>query len=143
MSKTQKRFVKIFPSVLVLAFTCICSGQSGRVISEQANLRGTPSESGRIIEAIPRNTSIDVIKQNSTWFLVQTSELVGWLHGNTIELDNAVTVTKTPRIRALRSTPAVNRSSPGGYLYRWGPRGGCFYINSSGNKIYVDHSYCR
>lgn len=24
-----------------------------------------------------------------------------------------------------------------------GPRGGCFYINSNGNKTYVDRSCCR
>jgi hypothetical protein len=27
--------------------------------------------------------------------------------------------------------------------YYTGPRGGCYYINSSGNKQYVDRSYCR
>ncbi|GGH20388.1 hypothetical protein FAZ19_09910 [Sphingobacterium alkalisoli] len=24
-----------------------------------------------------------------------------------------------------------------------GPRGGCYYINSNGNKTYVDRSFCR
>ena len=23
-----------------------------------------------------------------------------------------------------------------------GPNGGCYYINSNGNKTYVDHQYC-
>lgn len=27
--------------------------------------------------------------------------------------------------------------------YQSGPRGGCYYINSTGNKIYVDHFFCR
>jgi len=27
--------------------------------------------------------------------------------------------------------------------YRRGPRGGCYYINSNGNKTYVDRDYCR
>lgn len=27
--------------------------------------------------------------------------------------------------------------------YITGPRGGCYYINSRGNKTYVDHSYCN
>ena len=27
--------------------------------------------------------------------------------------------------------------------YHTGPRGGCYYINSKGNKTYVDHSFCR
>ena len=29
-----------------------------------------------------------------------------------------------------------------GRTYYTGPRGGCYYINSNGNKTYVDHSYC-
>ncbi|MCW3074266.1 MAG: hypothetical protein JWP69_1335 [Flaviaesturariibacter sp.] len=27
--------------------------------------------------------------------------------------------------------------------YITGPRGGCYYLTSSGNKVYVDHSYCN
>ena len=27
--------------------------------------------------------------------------------------------------------------------YITGPRGGCYYINSNGNKVYVDHSFCQ
>jgi hypothetical protein len=32
--------------------------------------------------------------------------------------------------------------SSSGRTYITGPRGGCYYINSSGNKTYVDHSFC-
>lgn len=27
--------------------------------------------------------------------------------------------------------------------YITGPKGGCYYINSSGKKVYVDHKYCK
>ena len=27
--------------------------------------------------------------------------------------------------------------------YSTGPRGGCYYLSSSGKKVYVDHSYCK
>jgi hypothetical protein len=27
--------------------------------------------------------------------------------------------------------------------YTLGPRGGCYYINAKGKKVYVDHSYCN
>lgn len=30
-----------------------------------------------------------------------------------------------------------------GREYHRGPRGGCYYINSKGKKVYVDHSYCN
>lgn len=32
-------------------------------------------------------------------------------------------------------------SGRSGYIR--GPRGGCYYINSNGKKVYVDHSYCN
>lgn len=32
-------------------------------------------------------------------------------------------------------------SGRSGYIR--GARGGCYYINSSGRKVYVDHSYCN
>jgi hypothetical protein len=35
-----------------------------------------------------------------------------------------------------------SRRSSGGRVYHTGPRGGCYYYNGSGNKQYVDHSYC-
>ena len=42
-----------------------------------------------------------------------------------------------------RSTSRSRRSySSGRSGYITGPRGGCYYINSNGNKTYVDHSYC-
>ncbi len=34
------------------------------------------------------------------------------------------------------------RSSGGGHRYVRGPRGGCYYVNANGNRVYVDHSYC-
>lgn len=41
------------------------------------------------------------------------------------------------------STPSTGCGTYNGKsLYR-GPQGGCYYINSKGNKTYVDRSYCR
>lgn len=36
-----------------------------------------------------------------------------------------------------------SRRSSGGREYHTGPRGGCYYFNGSGNKQYVDRSYCH
>ena len=38
---------------------------------------------------------------------------------------------------------AENSSSKRKRIYITGPRGGCYYINDNGNKVYVDHSYCH
>ncbi|MFD2920413.1 SH3 domain-containing protein [Terrimonas rubra] len=40
--------------------------------------------------------------------------------------------------RAMRAANAAPRRK-----YYTGPRGGCYFINSNGNKQYVDRSYCR
>lgn len=41
---------------------------------------------------------------------------------------------------------AATLASPGstttGRTYQKGPRGGCYYLNSSGSKVYVDKAYC-
>ncbi len=34
-------------------------------------------------------------------------------------------------------------SSPTTRVYQKGPRGGCYYLNSSGSKVYVDHKFCN
>lgn len=44
------------------------------------------------------------------------------------------------------SNTRTNSSSvkkPTGRTYIRGPRGGCYYINSNGNKTYVDRSFCN
>lgn len=45
------------------------------------------------------------------------------------------------RDRASRPS-AGHRYAATGRAYITGPRGGCYYINANGRKVYVDHSYC-
>lgn len=40
------------------------------------------------------------------------------------------------------SKPAASTTT-GTRVYQKGPRGGCYYINSSGSKVYVDHKFCN
>ena len=43
----------------------------------------------------------------------------------------------------LASTaPAASSSGSTTRTYQKGPRGGCYYLNSSGAKVYVDHKFC-
>lgn len=42
------------------------------------------------------------------------------------------------------ATPAEPRTNSGdGRTYTKGPRGGCYYLNASGKKVYVDHGLCK
>jgi hypothetical protein len=42
-----------------------------------------------------------------------------------------------------KSARVTSRKPASGHQYQSGPRGGCFYYNSSGNKVYVDRSLCN
>jgi|GEM_PF-1803648 len=44
--------------------------------------------------------------------------------------------------KTFPDNPTSTQPSSSGKTYITGPRGGCYYINSSGNKTYVDHSFC-
>lgn len=52
------------------------------------------------------------------------------------------------QFKSTRSFPSPRRtntskSSSSSRNYIRGPRGGCYYINSNGNKTYVDRSMCN
>ena len=48
--------------------------------------------------------------------------------------------TKNNKAEKLSQYPILNKPSS---RYTQGPRGGCYYINSSGNKTYVDRGLCQ
>lgn len=39
-------------------------------------------------------------------------------------------------------TSATAPTAAAARTYQKGPRGGCYYLNSSGTKVYVDHKFC-
>lgn len=49
--------------------------------------------------------------------------------------------TQSSDVDSFNQIQTTRKSSSRGY--QLGPRGGCFYINSRGNKTYVDRSYCH
>lgn len=44
-----------------------------------------------------------------------------------------------PKPATLVSTPAASSATR---VYQKGTRGGCFYLNAKGNKVYVDRKFC-
>jgi hypothetical protein len=126
------------------------------VIAENANLRGIPNSSGKVVTTIPRNLDVEIITQKGPWFLVQTPELVGWLHGDTIKLGpgrvrGGVPPAALPTFdesslyvapRPAQTKPRTKRTAPEARRYIRGPRGGCFYYSSGGSKVYVDRGLC-
>lgn len=64
------------------------------------------------------------------------------------ESKNAITSieenqTYSSGVNTVKTNKKRNSNSSGSSGYIRGPRGGCYYINSKGKKVYVDHSYCN
>ncbi|HEY4150108.1 MAG TPA: hypothetical protein VGM41_14315 [Chitinophagaceae bacterium] len=57
----------------------------------------------------------------------------------------AAAIKKEQQAEARREQAASRSTSRSSKrrTYITGPRGGCYYINSNGNKVYVDHSFCQ
>lgn len=158
---TLSRF-SLLPVFSLCLFIVAVRAQSVTVIVERANLRGTPSQNGAVVEEVAQDSVFELLKRRGAWFLVQTETYTGWLHGNTIRIDNnnggeprqnsetnagasGTYYPAVPSVRRRRTVPSYtpSYSSGGGRSYIRGPRGGCYYINSNGNKTYVDRSLCN
>lgn len=71
------------------------------------------------------------IKRNGKW------QAVAWQSTVVPTADAKAAATPKPPV-TLTLTPTTT----GTRVYQKGPRGGCYYLNSSGAKVYVDHKYC-
>lgn len=144
-------FMLVFKSLSILGFLFLIFSfsvysQSATIIVENANLRGTASQTGRVVATLPNGSEVETIKQTGVWFLVQSPEYVGWLHGNTIKLGDSISAesfeTEYVAPAPKRKIKISSRSSSS-RVYLTGPRGGCYYVNSNGNKTYVNRSLCN
>jgi hypothetical protein len=72
------------------------------------------------------------IKRNGRW------QAVAWQSTIVSEAKPAALAEIKPSVSAK---PTVS-STPASRVYQKGPRGGCYYLNSSGSKVYVDHKHC-
>jgi hypothetical protein len=137
-------------------------GRTATVISENANLRESPFQAGEVKQEIDVGTNIKVLDQKGAWYVVRIGDLVGWMHGNAFrygsgsdaeqskpaidEGPSSPVNTKSHPTRSrsdtVQSNDSISRSSSG-RTYNRGPRGGCYYYNGSGRKVYVDRSLCN
>lgn len=96
----KRRISTIFFLILVCIYTA--SSQAAAVISGDANLRGTPRPSGSVITLLPNGTEVEILKQRDAWFLVQSPDYVGWIHGNTIRI---IDPTESPVLERIYTSP--------------------------------------
>jgi hypothetical protein len=146
-------------SVAAAQQTATPANECVRVTASTATLRGRPSLTAKALDIVSKNTQLESIAIRETWVLVQAEDYAGWIESRWIEPCVASTVSKTP---VLPSSPAAMKSSGNSVplspptqvassppassetrTYTRGPKGGCYYINSSGRKVYVDHGLCN
>ncbi len=103
---------KLIPFIFILCFGLAAYSQTATVISENANLRGTPTTRGKIVATLSRDDKVEMIKQKGAWFLVQSSTDIGWVHGSTIRLDgSSVEELTVPPIRLNQNVKLGNTDS--------------------------------
>lgn len=129
--------------------------RTARVIAENASLRDTPSTTGLAESEVPEGVVVKVLDEKLPWYAVRVGDRVGWMHGATLhfidgpnthserEPERVMLPTETsPITQPAQSTPQPAQPAPD-RVYVRGPRGGCYYLSSSGRKVYVDHSMCN
>lgn len=125
--------------VLVLAFCSFLNAQSARVITDRANLRGTPADTGKVVDTLSKGVEVELVKVSGLWYLVQSTEYAGWVFTSDLEVKQAPAdtagVSKAPPKSASLPAPTDRK-------YIRGSRGGCYYLRPSGSKAYVDRELC-
>ncbi len=134
----------LLPLFFILCLNSLVFSQSiATVTAENANLRGTPTNKGKIVDTLPKDTLLEVFQQKGVWYLVQAQDYVGWIHGNIIALKDSEEFADKPSGKTDLKDPASRKNNSNQKTYIRGPRGGCYYINSNGNKTYVNRSLCN
>ncbi len=85
------------------------------------------------------------IKRNGKWQVVAWQSTVVPKPEPTATTETKAAATSTALtngpVTLVSPTPAAAKGSTT-RAYQKGPRGGCYYLNSSGAKVYVDHKFC-
>ncbi len=125
--------------VLVLAYCSFLGAQSARVITDKANLRGRPADTGKVVDTLSKGAEVELVKVSGLWYLVQSTDYAGWIFTSDLEVkqapgDNAG-VSRVPPKSTLQPASTDKK-------YIRGSRGGCYYLRPSGSKAYVDRELC-
>ncbi len=111
------------------------------VIAENSSLQQTANQNGNIIQSLPRDTNVEIIRQKGAWFYVRALRQAGWVHGNTIRIvgDNpaadystnstndstASMMSRGTSTKTINTTGAIARCADGTLSYSQHRRGTC------------------
>ncbi|MEC7263449.1 MAG: hypothetical protein VXW38_06885 [Bacteroidota bacterium] len=121
-----------------------------------AVLRIGPRALSEIIVELPVNTKIYLISKEEAYLKVNSEYGEGYVfqyytnYSKSKAVQNSISPSTSSLTKEKSSNPASSyksstrtKSYSTSRRYIRGPRGGCYYINSNGNKTYVDRSLCN
>jgi uncharacterized protein YgiM (DUF1202 family) len=145
--KIMRRFIAA--AMFLLSITNFIGAQSAKVAVDKASLRGRPADEAKVVETLARNTEVEVIKVEGLWYLVQSADYAGWVFIKDLDVKPSPAKTVLQTAGTIPASPSAGPATPSrtapdakGRTYIRGPRGGCFYLNASGSKVYVAHELC-
>ena len=136
---------------------------------DSINVRSKPNTQSPIIGQIHRLSSVKAydVDNKPDWSEIEFDDYTGYVLGKYLANDweelnpdsddstkllsgyynfvaNETVVAQVKRANAAKEARSLGAgSSTPGRKYHVGPKGGCYFINSHGNKEYVDRSYCH
>jgi uncharacterized protein YgiM (DUF1202 family) len=123
-----------------------------------ANLRSEPNVLSPVIGTVPPNSIVTILENSGQSYLkIKYDDKEGYILASMLE-ENSIPKKRStyssssssssstssqskPKARSSSTYTPKKRSSYRRYIT--GPRGGCYYINSNGNKVYVSRSLCN
>lgn len=116
-------------------------------IHDNLNVRAEPNKDATRIRTLRRGDYVQLgLKDVNGWARLYSSGATeGYVYraSKRVRRQAPTARSTTASSGGSRRSSGSSRRSSGGRGYHTGPRGGCYYINSSGNKQYVDRSNCR
>lgn len=108
------------------------------------NVRAEPRRNAMVVRTLRRGDYVQLgPKDANGWAALYTAGSTEGYVYRASDLVQRQMPTARSVARSSSSGGGGSRRSSGGRVYHTGPRGGCYYFNSSGNKQYVDRSYCH
>lgn len=97
---------KLLLILLVLFLTAISYSQMAVVLGDNAYLRGSPAETGAVVDTLVPGAKVALIRQQGPWFLVQASPFVGWMHGNSLRLVRGAKPSSSSKVASVATSPS-------------------------------------
>ena len=116
--------------------------------SQTIRMYSQPSASSELVELITPGPEVKIVDSSISYYhKIEYKGKTGYISKSmwTKYLNGTLSSSggSSSEVNSLKSSTPSSRPKSTGRSYIRGPKGGCYYINSNGNKTYVDRSLCN